>query len=466
MSKRVLVSFFAVNNDVVNSRVSSDSPNYNVHKYFYHHDEHIIINSSDKSINLFKYLFPKIQSDFPDHLVKTETIIIDDPINIVEIRDKLFYFLKKIGNSKIDIFISPGTPQMQIAWLLLHLSNIADTNLLQGRKAGDSKSGEPEFFYIDIEKSNIPYSAIIKHTFPDNSNLKYPIGKTISTVFDKATKVSLTDKVTVLIRGESGTGKEYLARYIHDKSSRSKSPFVAVNCSALTDEILESRLFGHKKGAFTGAVSDQVGLFEAAEGGTIFLDEIGDISPRLQQSLLKVVQDYEVLPLGETKARKVNPRIITATNKNLEALCAKDKFRWDLYFRLNVVELELPPLRSWSDTDFQELLKYFIREKAVKFNKKPVKFSKEAAAILIKYNFPGNIRELENVIENIYVFCDDIANKEDLPARLSKPQNAGSLKWEDVTRMHFEYVLKLCNGNKTLAAEKLGCSVNTLKKYL
>lgn len=461
-----LISFLALNNDVVNSTISEDSPNYNIHKYFYNYDIHHLIFTSEDHRKLVQVLIAGIEKDFPDHKIIPHYISISDPIDLIEIRDKLFLFLSQMKDSEVDLFMSPGTPTMQIVWFLLHVSGIANTRLIQSRKAKDSKTGIPEFFFVDIEKSSIPYGAVLKYSFPSDSEFKYPIGEAIKDVFCKAKVVALTDNVTVLIRGESGTGKEYLARYIHDNSSRRNNQFIAVNCSSLNDELLESRLFGHKQGSFTGAIKDQIGFFEVAKGGTIFLDEVGDMTPRLQQSLLRVIQESEILPIGESKPRKINVRMIFATNKDLENFCFEGKFRWDLYYRLNVVELELPPLRLRGENDFNELLQFLNKEKAIKFSKKPLRFSKEAYSVLNNYSFPGNVRELENIIESLHVFKEKTVEKEDLPKRLFNPSLANSLKWADVTLNHFKFVLDQCDGNKSKAAKILGCSLNTLKKYL
>ncbi|MBZ0180295.1 MAG: sigma-54 dependent transcriptional regulator [Melioribacteraceae bacterium] len=403
--------------------------------------------------------------DFPSHKLDLLYIPINDPIDITEIKDKLFKFLSKHRKDDIDVFISPGTGMMQIAWFLLHLSSIATTNLIQGRKASESKSNKPEFFSIDVEKSSIPYSAVLRQVYDENLKSDYVVGESIKVVYERARKIALTDNARVLIRGESGTGKEYLARYIHENSSRSNKPFIAVNCSALHDELLESRLFGHKRGSFTSAVQDHIGFFESADGGTIFLDEIGDISPRLQQSLLRVLQNGEIQPIGYTKNKSVDVRIISATNQPLEKLCSEGKFRWDLYYRINVTELELPPLRERSKNDLEDLIKLFIQRKAAYFNKPILKFNKAAKQKLFSYDFPGNIRELENLIEHFYVFCDKEIKETDFPKRLVE-KSISSIKWSDITQQHFRYVLNLYDGNKTKAAKALGCSLNTLKKYL
>ena len=209
---------------------------------------------------------------------------------------------------------------------------------------------------------------------------------------------------TVLIQGETGTGKELLARAIHDLSPRRKKPFVPVNCAALPDSLLESELFGYKAGAFTDAKKDKAGLFSAARDGSIFFDEIGEISPAFQVRLLRVLQDQVFHPLGSTRDEKTNVRIISATNKNLQELVAAGSFREDLYYRINVVCLYLPSLRERKE-DIPLLIDHFIRKNNLLREKKITGFSREALAILMSYDFPGNIRELENAVEHAFVLC-------------------------------------------------------------
>ncbi len=210
----------------------------------------------------------------------------------------------------------------------------------------------------------------------------------------------------VLITGETGTGKELVARAIHQQSARNGKPFVKLNCAAIPGELLESQLFGHKKGAFTGATRDQVGKFVAANGGTLFLDEIGDMEPRLQAKLLTTLEDGEVEVLGEPYPRKVDVRIISATNRNLPEMVEKGKFRADLYHRLKVVEIHVPPLRERRE-DIALLSRYFLQEFAQTYNKKLVDFTPQALNLLRQYSWPGNVRELRNLVEKIAIFTRD-----------------------------------------------------------
>ncbi|MFM8241228.1 MAG: sigma 54-interacting transcriptional regulator, partial [Crocinitomicaceae bacterium] len=240
----------------------------------------------------------------------------------------------------------------------------------------------------------------------------------IEKIYENARKVALTDEVSVLILGDSGTGKENLARYIHTNSVRTEKPYVTINCSAFSDNLLESRLFGFKKGAFTGADKDSIGLFEEAHEGTILLDEIGDISPYMQQALLRVLQEKEIMPLGG-KPKKIDVRVIAATNQNLVKRCEEGTFRWDLYYRLSVVELDIPNLLQRGKQDLKALIDFFLTLKKKQLKKqRKLNLSKEALDILLNYPYPGNVRELENIISRLYVFNEDTVSADVLPKRL------------------------------------------------
>jgi DNA-binding NtrC family response regulator len=247
-------------------------------------------------------------------------------------------------------------------------------------------------------------------------------------VFQVIEAVAPTD-ATVLLLGESGTGKELVARAIHARSARRAGPFIPVNCSALTETLLESELFGHVKGAFSGATTNRIGLFEEANAGTLFLDEIGDITPRVQVSLLRALQEGEVKPVGASTVRNVNTRVIAATNRDLVAATKAKTFRSDLYYRLNVVTFELPPLRERSE-DISLLAHHFLQRYAQRFGKPARRLSPEAVDILQGYAWPGNVRELENAIQRMVVLsvADELSPRE-IPAAIrasTRPAAAGS----------------------------------------
>jgi DNA-binding NtrC family response regulator len=285
---------------------------------------------------------------------------------------------------------------------------------------------------------------------------------------------------TVLILGESGTGKELVARAIHYSSPRADQPLVKVNCAALPENLLESELFGHEKGAFTGAVGRRIGRFEQADQGTIFLDEIGDLSPLLQSKLLRVLQEKEFERVGSSQTLKVDVRVIAATNHNLEEAIQKGTFREDLYYRLNVVTISLPPLRERKE-DIPPLIEHFLKKYSRENQKPVVSLSKEAKDLLMNYPYPGNIRELENIIERAVVLCrGDSITTQDLPLNLQESKAEDLMKemaggrtlretLEEIERLQINQALEKSHGVQTKAAEELGISERVLrykmKKY-
>ena len=276
---------------------------------------------------------------------------------------------------------------------------------------------------------------------------------------------------TVLIRGESGTGKELVARAIHFNSERKSKKFVAVNCGALTETLLESELFGHVKGSFTGAQSDKKGLFEEANGGTLFLDEIGDITTGLQVKLLRVLQEGEIKPVGSNTQVKVNVRIVAATHRNLEEMVEMGKFREDLFYRLKVIEVEIPPLRERKE-DIAELANVFLKTYSARLKKKINEISKEGLQSLFNYTWPGNVRELEHQIERaVALTSSSVLTADDFnfnqAAGVSEMKSNQALggeqrSLEEMEKAHILSVLKQVDYNKSKASEVLGIDRATL----
>lgn len=300
---------------------------------------------------------------------------------------------------------------------------------------------------------------------------------TMEKVYKKALKVAVSS-ASVLLRGESGTGKEVLADLIQANSPRKNAPYVKVNCGALPENLLESELFGHIKGSFTGAIADREGLFKTADGGTILLDEIGEVSPPLQVKLLRVLQQGEITRVGESRAQKVDVRVIAATNRPLEEMIEKGDFRQDLYYRLNVIPLEIPPLRTRSE-DLNDLIKFFVKKFAAT---QQVRFSSAALQAMKQYRWPGNIRELENAVEHALVLGDpEKILPEDLPAAvqaMSSTEDTGtyyvnraveSASLEEIEKRCLMQALEKTQGNRTQAARILNVTRRTLgyrlKKY-
>ncbi len=280
---------------------------------------------------------------------------------------------------------------------------------------------------------------------------------------------------SVLITGESGTGKELIARAIHYNSARSDSAFVAVNLAAVPETLIESELFGHVKGAFTDARADHDGLFAEADGGTIFLDEIGELAGSLQAKLLRVLQEHEVRPLGSTRHRKVDVRVVAATNRDLEEMLHEGTFREDLYYRLNVIQIDLPALRRRPD-DILPLIEHFLTEASVKADR-PLEYrmSPDAQRTLLSYPWPGNVRELQNVLERGVALCSDgVIREDDLPNHVRERRAsdflaaavARKMSVAELEREYIELVLEDEGGNKTRAAQRLGLDRKTLYRKL
>jgi Nif-specific regulatory protein len=366
----------------------------------------------------------------------------------------LILFDRKIGVLYLDT-TSPRDPfNNDHLKLVAAISGIAAVAIENAR----------QFEWLETEKERLLSDVNIEHNM---------IGETaaMQRVYHFISKVAPTD-ATVLISGESGTGKELAARAIHRNSKRSQKAFMAVNCAALNESLLESELFGHEKGSFTGALAQKKGRLEIADGGTIFLDEIGELTLALQVKLLRVLQEREFERVGGTVTLKVDLRVIAATNKNLEEAIEAGEFRQDLYYRLNVVSLEMPPLRERRE-DIMLLANYFADKYGARCNRKLRGFSTEARNYLTAYDWPGNVRELENAIERAVVLgTTDLILPEDLPeavleARLS---STSPLRYhEAVTQAKKEIILDAAaqvNGNFAEAARLLGVHPNYLQRLV
>ncbi|MFN2602308.1 MAG: sigma-54-dependent transcriptional regulator [Gemmatimonadaceae bacterium] len=350
---------------------------------------------------------------------------------------------------------------------------------------------EGAFHYIQKPFRNDELVAIVKravehrHLKVENRQLKKEIkrrdrvGKPVGTnrawleILHVAETVAQTDS-TVLLQGESGTGKGVVARYIHELSNRASNAFVSINCGALPESLLESELFGHVKGSFTGAVKDKTGMFAASEGGTFFLDEIGETTPATQVKLLRVLQHREVIPVGATEPIPIDTRIIAATNRDLDEEIARGHFRSDLFYRLNVIALEIPPLRKRRE-DIPMLAESFLQQIAVVRNEEPKKLTPEAVEQLRSYNWPGNVRELENAIERAVILASNgVITPSSLPDKIREQRaeplvaerSATNPSLEAIERAYIMWVLGSEGGNKSRAAETLGIDPSTLYRKL
>ncbi|MBI2185851.1 MAG: sigma-54-dependent Fis family transcriptional regulator [Acidobacteria bacterium] len=289
-------------------------------------------------------------------------------------------------------------------------------------------------------------------------------------ILDLARRVAQVDS-TVLLTGESGVGKERVARFIHDQSARTAGPFIAVNCGAVPESLLESELFGHTRGAFTGATQDRVGLFEAANGGTLLLDEIGEVPPSVQVKLLRVLQEREIRRVGENRSRPVNVRVLAATNRDLVAEIRGARFRQDLYYRLRVVEITVPPLRERRE-DILPLARAFLAAAATRTGRTVTGLTPAAAHQLLRYGWPGNVRELENAVERAVVLAQGSrVDVDDLPQDIGlatpSPAGVGDIRpLAEVERDYITSVVRAVGGNRAQAAAKLGIGTATLYRKL
>lgn len=329
------------------------------------------------------------------------------------------------------------------------------------RRALEHRAAVVENYQLkEILKQKFDFSNIIGNSTP------------MQAVFERLRKVADSD-ATVLIYGESGTGKELVAKALYMNSHRHDRPFVSINCGALPETLLESELFGYLKGSFTGANTDKVGLFQAADGGTIFLDEIGLTSPALQMRLLRVLQEREIRRIGDTRDIKVDVRVIAATNEDLAEKVKRGEFREDLYYRLSVIPVKIPPLRE-RKSDIPLLIEHFVAQSSARIGK-TFRPDKKYLDTLINYDWPGNVRELENIIERCIALAEgDVLRADDLPDTILHYEPDPNLSTsrelkavvEESERRHIERVIRETDGNKKLAARILGIDLATLYRKM
>jgi len=412
-------------NDVKREKkILHSGPTFSLHKDFpYDYEKHLLLsapkNAEDQEFS--KLLVKELNECFPKHNIEGRNINIKDPLDIAEIFKISNNLLNEYRHDEIDVFISTGFPNMRVAWFLTQPNYKKNLILFQIREAKYSPDGKPQKLNVNIESFN-PNALNILNEVADQPLAPGKIfySKSIAPVYKKAELVAATKNVGCLILGDNGTGKENLASYIHKKSERAKKSFVVVNCAAFTDELLRSELFGHEKGSFTGAHEQRKGAFEMANAGTIFLDEIGDISPKMQVSLLRVMEEKKIQRIGSVKEIDIDVRVIAATNKNLEELCEKEIFRWDLFFRLERTTIQLPSLHDWTKVEIKNLINHFNTLYLSEFPNRTekLKFGKEVIDRLTKYKYKGNVRELQNLIISLYTFCDKEITLDDLPERI------------------------------------------------
>jgi transcriptional regulator with PAS, ATPase and Fis domain len=471
---RTLISWIGWLDFVKDSyEISHTAPNIDIHKKAnIKFEKHILLstgaeNNLDgkeerKAIKLYSHLTKEIKH------CKFELVYlnIEDAFDYEEVYPKTEEILNQHKNKDVYVNFSIGTSTMRVIWAFLAESSQFNFKLIFGRDPSRIINGKNQFEQI-----------VFKHLTPEVHSLESKplqeakneiiITSTLQQARNKAMRAA-QHNINTLIYGETGAGKEAIARYIHNNSLRNKREFIEVNCAAIGDELLESRLFGHKKGSFTGATSDQMGFFEKANNGTIFLDEIGDISSRMQQSLLRVIQEKKIVRIGETKTRDIDVKIVCATNKDLISEVQKGNFRADLYYRISEAEISLPSLNNYPLKEKMEIIDSIISKQA-KLLSKNIKFDQKVRDMLYSYPYPGNFRELEAIIKNLYIFNDekvDISELEIYLTNRTKLSDSDSIILNDIIHKHTLKIYTILNKHQKNTAKALGISVNTLKKYL
>lgn len=436
-------------------------------------------------------------------LHKENILIVDDDVHILELiqrhlQSMNYYTFKAISvkeavsilkDTDIDLLITdlkmPEVDGFQlIQYALEHYTSLPILVVTGYPSVNDAlhigKSGVMDYLVKPFTREELKNAVTkslnsrnIKHHTSENhlntSAQDELIGKSeaFEKVIDIINRVK-NNRATVLVYGESGTGKELVARSIHYSGKYSREPFIAVNCGAIPENLLESELFGYVKGAFTGANENRTGFFQAAHRGTIFLDEIASASMAVQTGLLRVLQEKEITRVGSQKTEKIEVRIIAATNTDLQELIKQKKFREDLYYRLSVVEINVPPLRD-RKTDIPLLAEKFIKKYGVEYKDRLLGISQEASELLLRYDWPGNIRELENVIQRAIIMCDRQIEVKDLPDALKFKIDFPEEPLVSLQEMERKYILKVLastNNNKTKAAEILKIDRKTLRQKL
>jgi DNA-binding NtrC family response regulator len=436
-----------------------------------------------------------LESSQPNASVEVYDLPLGDPTDYLqilkELRGKFHIIADNNPDAEFSISVASGTPQMHACWLLLVSSGEIPARILHIRPPHFVTKDRPLVIEIDLKSPDFP---IVKPNLfmsdngddslnPDINNVLRDIGivgdhPTMKKAVEIAAMLAPSD-VPMLILGETGTGKELFAKLIHILSNRSKNPFVPINCAAIPKELVESILFGHKRGAFTGAVTDLIGKFDAANTGTLFLDELAELPVSTQSKLLRILQDGMVEPLGSAKPHKVDVRIIAATNQNIHEAIKSGKFRQDLYYRLNVGEIRLPPLRE-RKSDIPKIALYVL-DRINESLKNPKRLSAEALRKLQSHSWYGNARDLENVIERSarlsrkeVLEAEDLmitepVNDPDLPLlSMPEPQSGFSLEaylYDNRTCL-IKRALELTSGNQSEAARLLGISPQAVHKFL
>lgn len=473
---RILISWQAATHDFLLKEgrkigINKNGTHCELYQNAFDYEKHIFLCSSSeqKGDTFFTHLYNHLRTAFQKE-IEPIFLNIKNVTNVEELLNTIRKLLINYLEDDIEIFISPGTPAMQTVWYLLGLE-FSNIKLFQVTPPKHRNDVVYKKTYVAIHPS-ISSALTIKEKIEKEPTRSKDIhkSKSVQTIYDLAVEIATPYPITTLILGQTGTGKEWIAKHIHQKSPRREKNFLPINCAGMNDELLASELFGHKKGAFTNAITDRDGAFKRADKGTLFLDEIGDISKKMQQTLLRVLQEGVIYKLGSHDPIKVDVRIITATNKKLWKLVENGTFRADLYYRLAVAEIETIPFEHFSSEEREEYFKFFIDKWKRKLKRrKKIHFTKQVKRKLDLHPFPGNFRELENLIARFYTYSkqDGLITMDMIPHRIQFPIGSSfSLNIVDVQNAHISKVFKMFNGNKTKMSEALGIGTKKIRKIV
>jgi DNA-binding NtrC family response regulator len=482
MNNKILVSWYS-DPDFMDTEtgyvINKQGPLFEFHQYFWQgYDRHILLFPAElhrpgrpDETDRFKKLLNALQLSFEEHKIDSRDISVSDPLDVAAIYNQLEAFIATLIDVHIEIYVSASLfPQMQVAWYLIGLNFKKNITVFQVRQKEYTKQKlRPEIIPISLDYGQSTTSLHIYTSKPENNDGPF-ITPTIQQAYSKASKIAPVDIAHCLILGDNGTGKDELASYIVKNSPRKDKPYKVINCASISPDLLMSEIFGHVKGAFTGASEKRKGLFLEAHKGTVFLDEIGETTPEFQAALLRVLEKGEVKAVGSDKVEKVDVRVLAATNRNLDAQVENGKFRMDLYYRLSVTEIQLPSLKELPPAELKSLIKYFNNyyfKQNFQFNRKePLVFNSNALQILESYQYPGNIREMKNTILSLYVNCEGQVEIEDLPKRMrskliDKTWNLDENEKHLITKAFNEF-----NGNVARMSKSLNRERHTILKKL
>lgn len=448
--------------------ISPEGPNVVLHRsgFLRDYDRHLLLTSPPGNARIER-LEQYLLREGGGHALQVHEVQLHSIFDLQEIKAVAEDALRPYQQDKIDLLFSTGTTPMRSAWLLIHLeANGFDTRLVQSLDT-EMGQGQPGLQRLSIRGSYINQRL---EAFAD-AERRGPgdpcVPPTLRSIYDEAAEVARTPRLPILIQGPSGAGKEQLARHLHRESARRGRSFVPVNCAAFGAELLESRLFGYAKGAFTGAKETRKGFFDAADGGILFLDEIGDISPYMQQTLLRVLQEGRFQRVGGTEEIAVDVRLIAASNRDLYARCEAGQFRWDLYYRLAGIELHLPAWAELPQADRAQFIDHFLALCATQVEQRsPLQLDDAVRGWLLSYQMPGNLRELQHLITRLYVYAQGRARWADLQRAIRHRPGPDRLTLEQAEADHIRRVFDAHGGNVSQTAAALGIERSTLRKKL